>query len=184
MRRILVLAILLAVVLGGLLIFGRAATIGAQDSTPAAMAGHPLVGTWLLDTDTGDPNNSPTLATFTADGIYTQLDADGSVGIGSWQTTGDTSAAMTFHGFNTEDGQYSGMFTVRAAIEVAADGHSLTATYTLEFVSADGTATGQYGPGNVTGTKVAVEAMGTPQGPIEDLFAQFGGGTPEATPGP
>jgi hypothetical protein len=178
MRRISILAVLLTIVLGGLVVFSYTPTIGAQD---AEMAGHPLVGTWLLDTDADDPTNPPSLASIGADGIYTEVDADGSVGMGSWQSTGPNTAELTFHGLGAEEGEFFGMITVRAEIEVAADGQSLTATYTLELTGPDGTGTGQYGPGNVTGTKVVVEPMGTPLGPFEALFEEEG--TPEATPG-
>jgi hypothetical protein len=181
MRRISVLA-LLVVALGGLVALAPVPGIGAQDGTPAAgTAGHPLVGAWVLDTDADDPTNPPTLAGFGADGIYTQVDADGTVGIGAWQATGPSTAALTFHSLAAENGQYGGMVTIRAAIEVGADGQTLTATYTLEFVSPEGTGTGQYGPGRVTGAKVAVEPMGTPEGPLSALEGQFGA-TPEATP--
>jgi hypothetical protein len=174
MKRISILAFLTTIVVLGLVVFRGTSGIGAQDATE--MAGHPLVGTWLLDTDTDDPTNPPSLASFGADGIYTEVDADGSAGMGSWEATGPDTAALTFHGLGDE-----GMVTVRAAIEVAADGQSLTATYTLEFTTPDGMGTGQYGPANVSGTKVVVEQMGTPVGPLEDLFSQFEG-TPEATP--
>jgi hypothetical protein len=92
---------------------------------------------------------------------------------------------MTFHYLGSEDGSFTGLTIIRAAIEVAADGQSLTATYTLELVSVDNTNTDQYGLGGVNGMKTAVEAMGTPKGSIEDLFAQFEEGTPDAaTPAP
>jgi hypothetical protein len=140
----------------------------------------------VLDTDTADPTNPPTLASFGVDGIYSQVEADGTVGLGAWQATGPRTADMTFHGLATDEtGESIGLFTVRAAIEVAADGMSLTATYTVEQIPAGGSSTGQYGPGQVTGTRIAVEPMGTPVGSLGDLFGQFeeGGATPEATPG-
>jgi hypothetical protein len=175
MRRISILAVLLTVVFGGVLSFGRTANLGAQDT---GMAGHPLVGTWVLNTNADDPTTPPTLASFSADGIYTQVDAEGAVGIGAWQATGPNTADMTFHELGSEDGNFAGTATIRAAIEVAADGQSLTATFTAEFTLPDGMESGEYGPGNVTGTKVVVEPMGTPVGPLEGLFEEEG--TPEA----
>jgi hypothetical protein len=175
MRRLSVLAVLL-VSLVGLVAVGRVAGTGAQD------AAHPLVGAWLLNTDVDTPGSTPsTLASFSADGVYTQVDADGSAGIGSWAATGPTTADLTFYGLLPDEAG-GGRFTVRAAIEVAADGQTLTATYTLEFTMPDGTSTGQYGPGHVTGTRIAVEPMGTPVGSLTDLESQFGedGATPEA----
>ena len=35
-------------------------TTQAQDSTPDAMAGHPLVGTWIVDRNPADPTEIPT----------------------------------------------------------------------------------------------------------------------------
>lgn len=186
MRRFSVIALLL-VVLGGSIALTAGA--GAQDATKAAaMTGHPLVGAWLLNTDVDTPGSiQDTLASFSVDGVYTQVDADGSVGIGSWTATGPTTADMTFHGLSSgDDGEGLFVFTVRAAIEVAADGQTLTATYTLELTMPDGTSSGQYGPGKVAGTRIGIEPMGTPAGPISDLESQFGGGdaTPEASPAP
>src|SRR5215218_7493988 len=60
----------------------------APDATPAAMAGHPLVGARLLDTDTADPSNPPTLATFSAVGVYTQVEPNSAPGVDAWQATG------------------------------------------------------------------------------------------------
>jgi hypothetical protein len=178
MKRVSILAVLTTVVVLGLVVVTHAPRIGAQDTE---MAEHPLVGTWLLDTDADDPTNAPTLGIFTADGIYAQVEADGAVGMGSWHATGPNMAEMTFHGlFGAEEGEFFGMATIRSAIEVASDGQSLTATFTLEFTDPDGTSSGEYGPGNVTGTKVVVEPMGTPVGPLETLFEEEG--TPEASP--
>lgn len=173
---------LLTLSIGGLFVLSRSPGISAQDASPTAMSGHPLVGAWVLDTDTSDAANPPTLASFSADGVYTQNELDNGPGIGSWHATGARTAELTFHSFGTdEQGNYGGMVTVRADIEVAADGQSLTATYTLELVDANGSGTGQYGPGNVSGTRIAVEPMGTPEGPLSALFGEAQG-TPEATP--
>ena len=73
---------------------------------------------------------------------------------------------------------------IRASIEVAPDGQSFTATYTLEFIDQEtGEGSGEYGPGTATGTRLAVEGPGTPVGSFEDLFSMFEG-TPEASPEP
>jgi hypothetical protein len=44
----------------------------------------------------------------------------------------------------------------------------------------EGAPTGEYGPGQVTGTRVAVEPMGTPVGSLDELFAGFEEGTEPA----
>src|SRR5687768_5748818 len=91
--------ILLSVVmLCGMFVGGSAAL--AQDATPGAGEAHPIVGSWLLDTDTAVPDNPMTLGVFTSDGVYFQAEPgeEGNlVGIGSWEPTGDTTANLTFH---------------------------------------------------------------------------------------
>jgi hypothetical protein len=175
MKRSSMLAVLHAIVGLGAFATNSPSHISAQN---ADLAGHPLVGTWILNTNVDKPSKPPTLASFGAAGIYSQVAADGAVGIGAWQATGERTAELTFHELGSEDGNYRGMVTIRAALEAAAHGQSLTATYTLEITDPDGTGPGQYGPVTVTGTKVVVEPMGTPVGSIEDLFAEEG--TPEA----
>ncbi len=68
-----VVSLLLALALAGPLAVG--ATV--QDATPAATDAHPVVGTWLLDTDADDPGNAPEMVIFTADGGYISVDAEG-----------------------------------------------------------------------------------------------------------
>jgi hypothetical protein len=61
-----------------------------------------------------------------------------------------------------DDGSFAGTFVIRASVDVDASGDSFTGEYSGEFVMPDGTRTGEYGPGNVTGTRLRPEAMGTP----------------------
>ena len=179
MRRLSVLLSVLAVALVALFAAGRASGTTAQDATPGALAGHPLVGSWVLDTNADDPANPPSLARFSADGGYVEVDVDG-VAVGSWEATGERTATLTFAFLEAGDGQFFGTGTVRATIEVDAGGDGLTAQYTLEFVGPDGTGGGGYGPCTATAARMAVEPPGTPVGTLQDLFAQFEGGTPEA----
>jgi hypothetical protein len=122
------------------------------------------VGTWWLDTDVEDPSNPPTAATFHADGTYIQADSNG-IGLGVWESTGPDTGMLTF--VAPADGQGGAVtrLRVRAAFKVAADGQSLTATYTLEY-SGGGAPTGQIGPGSASGTRVVVEPMGSPVVPL------------------
>ncbi len=150
----------------------------AQEASPAAGADHPIVGSWRLDTDTANPTNPMTLAVFTSDGVYFQvepLDGPGpgsSVGVGSWEPTGETTGDMTFVIVIGT----SLTVVVRASID-SADGESLTATATSELIQPDGTSSGEMGPVFVEGTKISVEPQGTPAGSLGDMS-----GTPEATP--
>jgi hypothetical protein len=162
--------------------------IAAQDaSTPEPMAqaateGHPLVGTWLADTDTEDESESLEVFTFHAEGSFISVEAGGAAGLGAWEATGTTTANLTLVEYDTdEDGANVGSVTIRAAIEVAEDGSSFTASYTFEFIDPDGTSTGEAGPGSASGTRLEVEGPGEPVMSLEEMFGLFEG-TPEATP--
>ena len=171
MRRISIGLALLAVMLAGIIAAAGGNATAAQDTATRDSA---LVGTWLLDTDADDPDNAPEIARFSADGGYVQVDAEGLPGLGVWEATGDGTGTLTIVSPGaTEEGEFEGTFMIRAAIEVDASGDAFTAQYTLEVVAPDGTSDGEYGPGTATGTRIVPEAMGTPAGPIEDLFAQF-----------
>jgi hypothetical protein len=151
----------------------------AQDATPESLTGHPLVGAWVLDADPDDPANAPELIVFTADGLYIGVAADGSNTIGAWEATGPRGAAITLHFFIPgENDGFGGMATVRGNVEVAEDGQSFTAPYTLEFAGADGAGSGEYGPLTASGTRIAVEPMGEPIGPLSVLFGTPAAGTP------
>jgi hypothetical protein len=63
---------------------------------------------------------------------------------------------------------------VRASITV--DGDSLSAEYTIEVHGGEAPS-GGYGPGQVTGSRVVVEPMGTPVGSLDELFGDFEEGT-------
>lgn len=153
-----------------------------QGGTPGSTEDHPLVGTWLL-IDAADPDSPPFLGAFSADGIYQQADYDGLSGYGAWESTGPSSAALTFvQLFSDGEGVFGGSATIRATIEVDPDGQLLTGAYTLELGGVEGAPTGEYGPGAVTGTRLGVEPTGTPVGELDELFAEFDEGTDGAGP--
>jgi hypothetical protein len=175
MRRLVVLFSAATLSLVGGVIGASAVASGSTATTePSSTEAHPIIGTWVL-TDTSDPEGEPSLVAFTADGIFVDVESD-SIGLGVWEATGPTSAALTFTGQNPPD-EGGGSFTIRATFEVAPDGQSLTADYTLEGSGIEGVPPGEYGPGQVTGTRVVVEPMGTPVGSLEDLFGGFEEGT-------
>jgi hypothetical protein len=145
----------------------------AGTEAAAAMEGHPLVGLWSAVAD-DDPEGPPLLLAFSPHGVVQSVEG-GSSSLGVWEATGPTSGAMTLvlpPSDDEEGGSEEGNVTLRATFDVDADGQSLTAEYTIEFVGEGGPA-GEYGPGTATGTRIMVEQMGTPAGSLEDLFGQF-----------
>lgn len=158
---------------------GAARIAGAQDT--GADSVHPLVGTWLLDTDVDDPENPPEVDVFTADGGVISVQATGDLILGVWEATGDNSATITFVGPEAEEDAYFGLFVIRAQVEVDESGDAFAGSYTFDIVDPDGNATGEHGPGGVSATRITAEAPGEPIGTFEDLFSIFeGGATPEA----
>lgn len=170
-------AIVLIVVV---LAFGAARIAGAQDTE--SDAAHPLVGTWLVDTDVDDPENPPEVDVFTADGGAIAVEAGGGVTLGVWEATGDNTATVTFMTPDGDEETYFGLSIVRASIEIDESGDAFTGTYTFDIVDPDGNATGEHGPGGVSATRISAEAPGDPIGTFEDLFSLFGeeAATPEA----
>ncbi len=153
--------------------------VGRSPPKDTDFAEHSLVGPWELRADIGDGDTSClSQVVFTDEGAYIDVDCDGIVVIGGWEPTGDTTANMSF----TSSGPEGGVYSIRASVEVAPDGQSFTAPLTFELIDgATGEGSGQYGPGMATGTRTVVEAPGTPEGSVLDLFGQFEG-TPEASP--
>lgn len=170
LRFTVLLPVVVVVALGLIGTPGR--SIAVQEATPPAMAGHPLVGTWLVDDDADDPTNAPEVSRFTADGAYVSVDAEGFPNVGVWKATGERTAALTF--VVPGEDAFADTLVVRAAIEVDETGDATTAQYTVELVTPDGTRSGEYGPGTATATRITAEEMGTPVGPIATLFEAEG----------
>jgi hypothetical protein len=174
MRRTIV-PFLSVVVVSGILLAGGDLFAAAQDTD---YAGHPLVGSWMIDTDVENPEYLPAVGRFSADGGYVQMEWDGTSGLGAWEPTGDTTANLTFS-YPEQDG----VWTVRTSVDVAPDGMTSTGTFTLEFVDSSGVSSGQIGPGQAEATRMVVEGPGTPDLSFEEFYGQIDG-TPEATPAP
>jgi hypothetical protein len=139
-------------------------------------AEHPLVGAWVVDATPDDPSDAVDLVVFDAGGTLVSLSAQGPAA-GAWEPTGERTVDVTFHGLSfAPDGGFGGLFTIRASGEVAEDGQTFTATYTVEPPAAMaqmmGAPEGQLGPGEVTAQRIGVEPMGETVGPIPD-FSQL-----------
>ena len=98
MRRLYVLLAATALAVG----VGTSVGASAPPDTPPVPMAVPddsgsLVGSWML-TDVTDPANPDMfLASFSSDGIYTQMDPDGNGGIGNWTSTSSVDCAPDVH---------------------------------------------------------------------------------------
>ncbi len=168
MRRLAVLAAVVALVLVGVWGAGRPGPGAvAQEATPADPAGHPVVGTWVFDTDAADPANALSYAAFHADGTYVEVHPLVGVGVGVWRPTGERTADLTI-AFQDVDpspaGVAPGTLIIRSAVEVDPTGDALTAPFTSEGRAPDGTALFA-NAFTATATRMEVEPMvaaGTP----------------------
>jgi hypothetical protein len=151
----------------------------AQDET--SMAGHPVVGTWVVDRDPSDTTDSPTLNVFTADGNI----IDPVMGVcGVWEATGPTTWNFTLMGITVETlaGGGAGSYAIiRGSGEVDASGDALDGNASVTVVAADGTVLfSAQGPNTATRIKVEpMDAIGTPFAGFPEWTAAP---TEEATP--
>ncbi len=149
------LALAAALVLVGAVALARSmGDARAQDATPAAMAGHPLVGTWLL-TFANLPGTLD-LNTYGADGTVVQSGPAGE-GAGAWTATGPASAAMTLVLLEVAGGPAP--VVIHAAMDVDAAAGTFDGTFTIEGVPG--------GPTAFHGARVVVGPVAIPaHGPL------------------
>jgi hypothetical protein len=133
----------------------------AQDATPFPMAGHPIVGTWIVDRNPDDAADPPTAIVVAADGGW----IDPVLGVaGTWQATGPHSAAWTAIGLL--DGGAGGYFALRTSAEIDDAGTYFAGTASVTIVAPDGTVVTTIAGGPAShGVRLQVEpveAGGTP----------------------
>jgi hypothetical protein len=158
---------------------GALLSVTAQEDG-SSTAGHPLVGVWFVDRNIDDAADAPSLLVFHADGTMMEADPEGGVAVGVWEATGPDSANLTIiFQESGEDGALAVTVKARVILVVATDGATFSAEYTLEFVSPDGTSSGEIGPARASGERIAVEPMGTPVAPLSALM-----GEEDGTPAP
>ena len=159
-RRVTLVVLLVALVLGSALLAGRTM---AQD-TEVVPSGHPLVGSWLI-VFPADPVAPPSLYTFGADGTVVGSSATGARH-GSWEATGDRSAAFTVLGLaGPGPAGFTGLLRLRGTADVEEAGNGVALTYYAEAIAPDGTILPTAGPFTAQGARIAVElptAPGTP----------------------
>jgi hypothetical protein len=151
------LVALLVVILAGAGIAGGAGTVAAQASTPTVAAGHPLVGTWIVDTEVDDPSNPPSFDAFNADGTVVNIGSDGA-SVGAWEATGPRTATFTFVAV-TQGANGEAMVILRANLEVDQSGESFTASHSFTLVAPNGTILASAQGGTAHGTRLHSEPM-------------------------
>jgi hypothetical protein len=105
MRRFSVLLSAVIVVLLSSAVMLSRPPAAAQEATPAgiaAMATHPVVGTWEMTGELGD-DTFPFMAIFHGDGTYMEIYPWGSIFFGVWKPTGERTADGTSVGYGLVD---------------------------------------------------------------------------------
>lgn len=120
--------------------FGASGTdlagIAAQEAQPADLAGHPLVGAWIVDTNIDMTNDAPEIGMFTSDGTVFGLGASRWVS-GAWQAADDYTGTVTMAGVFEANG--GGYVVVRGPHQVDESGNSWSCPCTFTVVAPDGT---------------------------------------------
>jgi hypothetical protein len=179
MRRIPVVVVVAATLLGGALLGGLSVARGQEASPPAI---HPLVGSWLVavtlegqEPGSGSPPATTSLVTFFADGNVLVANAGqlpslppGSglfftEGHGQWAGTGDRAARASVVSLVLDQtGGLSSTTTVSTTVEVDDTGNAYTGTLTIGSTSSTGTDMGAQ-QATVEATRIQTEPAGTPE---------------------
>lgn len=145
------------------MLFQGILAIYAQDATPADTASHPIVGTWIVDTDTASDTDTPEIGIFSADGTMVGQGANRVAG-GSWEVIDAQSVTLTLVTVSDQGGVGT-YVVVRGTHVLDNSGNRWTCddcSYTV--VSADG-AVLDSGTAPASATRLPVqapEAVGTP----------------------
>jgi hypothetical protein len=164
MRRISMLLSVVVVLLCSAVVLSQPPT-AAQETTPTAMAAHPVVGTWKW-TNPADPLSGSSYAIFSSDGSYLEVVAD-QTGIGVWRPVGERTVEITsvFQDLEPDPDVFEpGTVTVRQSYELDEAGTTLTGSYAVDARTPDGTVVFQE-VFEATGMRMEVEPMvpfGTP----------------------
>jgi hypothetical protein len=131
--------------------------IGAENATPVATAGHPLVGSWEIDSDANPATDPPALVIFHADGTTVELHEREPDGVGAWQATGPNTATViiVYHNLN-ENLVLQTRIIVHGEVEIDPSGTSFKANYETVTTARDGTVSSTE-RATATGTRITVE---------------------------
>lgn len=181
MRRTSILVSVIALVVVGSLAVGRLSTTTRAQAQPS-MAGHPLVGSWLVSVSLegqapgeGLPSDVPSLVTYFADGNVLVANSGqlpplppGSglfftEGHGQWAATGERSAEASVVSLVLDQtGGLSSTNTAGTTVEVDASGNTYAGSITIESTSSTGGSMGGQ-QASVEATRIQVAPAGTPE---------------------
>ncbi|MFN8679493.1 MAG: hypothetical protein U0Z70_24125 [Thermomicrobiales bacterium] len=147
----------------------------AQEATPGALAGHPLVGTWVVDTNVDTANDPPEMGIFSADGTVFGLGASRWVS-GAWEAADDHTGTVTMAGVFDANG--GGYVVVRGPHEVDASGDAWSCLCTFTVVAPDGAVLAS-GSATAHATRLPIETADAVGQPLPGFPAW----TPEAPAG-
>jgi hypothetical protein len=189
MRRFMVPFLVVAVVLLSIGVASFRPSVVAQEATPGgtSLAGHPLVGAWVIDISAEDPTGPqeatvpPNVTVFTDEGTVLNAAPGAGTDVGAWEATGSRSAAMTFIGLIEEE-DFAGSVIIRATIDLDEAGETFSGPYSYTVVASDGTVV-DAGRDMARGARITVEpveAEGTPAAAVPTWLPEAAAaGTPE-----
>jgi hypothetical protein len=97
------------------------------------MAGHPILGSWVIIRNVANPTEAPVVADFTADGGFID---PGQGTAGAWEPSGPNSAAITIVPFI--DGGAGGYGVVRGEWTIDESGDAMSGTASVTILTPDG----------------------------------------------
>jgi hypothetical protein len=154
--RKLVAIIALVVALGGIASNGMLEPrIAAQDATPSSLEGHPLVGTWMVDTDIATDTDLPEIGIFTSDGTVFGLGATRWVS-GAWEAADESTGAVTMAGVFAANG--GGYVVLRGDHVVDETGNAWSCDCTFTIVGPDGSVVTS-GMASAHATRLPIESV-------------------------
>src|SRR4051794_19508119 len=173
-------AIVLSVVaLSGLALAGLSdAGVSAQAAATGGRAAHPLVGTWMVDTNVDVDTDLPEVGIFTSDGSVFGLGATRWVS-GSWEAADDHTGDATMAGVFDANG--GGYVVVRGPHQVDDIGDAWTCPCTFTVVAPDGTVLDS-GSATARGTRLPVESVEAAGQPLAGFPTWAPAVTAESTP--
>jgi hypothetical protein len=167
------------IVVGSLAVSGRG-NLGtaAQDATPDNVGDHPLVGTWIVDTNVDTDTDAPEIGIFTADGSSFGLGANRWVS-GAWEAADQVTGAATLVGVFDANG--GGYVVLRGPHQVDESGNAWTCPCTFTVVAPDGTVLAS-GTATAHATRLPIEAVESMGKPLVEFPTWAPAPTAAATP--